>query len=96
MAPAFDLNPFPDRARELKTWISAETSPGATIEALLSVTPYFRIPLPRAKTILRQVAAAVATWRDAGRKLGMTGPELDAFAEAFEHSESRAAREVSG
>lgn len=96
LAPAFDLNPFPDRARELKTWVSADTGPEATIEALLSVTPYFRIPLPRAKAILRDVAAAVATWRDAGRKLGMTGPELEAFAEAFEHSEARAARAVSG
>ncbi|HLP01408.1 MAG TPA: hypothetical protein VK163_05230 [Opitutaceae bacterium] len=76
--------------------VSADTGPEATIDALLSVTPYFRIPMPRAKAILREVAAAVATWRDAGRKLGMTGPEPEAFAEAFEHSESRAAREVCG
>ena len=27
LAPAFDLNPFPDRVRELKTWISEETGP---------------------------------------------------------------------
>lgn len=96
LAPAFDLNPFPDRVRELKTWVSADTGPEATIDALLSVTPYFRIPMPRAKTILREVAAAVATWRDTGRNLGMTGLELEAFAEAFEHPESRAAREVCG
>ena len=25
LAPAFDLNPFPDRVRELKTWISEDT-----------------------------------------------------------------------
>ena len=80
----------------MKTWVSADTGPEATIEALLSVTPYFRIPLPRAKTILRDVAAAVATWRDAGRKLGMTGPELEAFAEAFEHAELGAARKAAG
>ena len=43
LAPAFDLNPFPDRVREMKTWISEETGPEATIEALLSVIPYFQI-----------------------------------------------------
>lgn len=37
LAPAFDLNPFPDRVRELKTWISEESGPEATIEALWSV-----------------------------------------------------------
>ena len=27
LAPAFDVNPFPERLRELKTWISEETGP---------------------------------------------------------------------
>ena len=33
LVPAFDLNPFPERVRELKTWISEETGPEATIES---------------------------------------------------------------
>ncbi|MGB4859628.1 MAG: type II toxin-antitoxin system HipA family toxin, partial [Dokdonella sp.] len=37
LAPAFDINPFPERARELKTWISEETGPSASIDALMSV-----------------------------------------------------------
>jgi len=94
LAPAFDLNPFPERVRELKTWVSADTGPEATIEALRSVTTYFRIPATRAKTILREVVDAVATWRAAGRKLGMTELELEAFADAFEHPELPAARRV--
>jgi len=28
LAPAFDLNPFPDRVRELKTWVSVENRSG--------------------------------------------------------------------
>jgi hypothetical protein len=28
LAPAFDLNPFPERARELKTWISEDRTRG--------------------------------------------------------------------
>ena len=27
LSPAFDVNPFPDRVRELKTWITEETGP---------------------------------------------------------------------
>lgn len=47
LAPAFDVNPFPERARELKTWVSEDAGPEATIEALMSVLPYFRIATPR-------------------------------------------------
>ena len=94
LAPAFDLNPFPDRVRELKTWISPETGPDATIDALLSVAPYFKISRPRTKTIIGEVERAVAGWRDEGRALGMTDAELEPFVTAFEHPERDAARRV--
>jgi serine/threonine-protein kinase HipA len=94
LAPAFDVNPFPDRVRELKTWLSEEAGPEATIAALMSVTAYFRISRDRAKTILADVEAAVATWRDEGRAIGMTAKDLEAFGDAFEHEERHAARQV--
>ena len=87
LSPAFDVNPFPDRARELRTWISEETGPEASIAALLSVAPYFRLPNAAAREILREVNAAVGAWRAAGQEIGMTAVELDAFADAFEHPE---------
>jgi serine/threonine-protein kinase HipA len=83
LSPAFDLNPFPDRVRELKTWISPDTGPDASIAALQSVAPYFRIMPSRAEAILAEVTAAVAAWRTVGTGLGMTASELDAFADAF-------------
>jgi serine/threonine-protein kinase HipA len=86
LAPAFDLNPFPDRVRELKTWISEETGPEASIDALLSVAPYFRISSDRAKKVLDEVERAVAKWRELGRSLGMTKIELEQFADAFERA----------
>jgi len=94
LAPAFDVNPFPERVRELKTWVSEEAGPEATVDALMSVTAYFRIAKARAKVILSEVEAAVATWREEGRALGMTGGELENFADAFEHAERQAARLV--
>jgi serine/threonine-protein kinase HipA len=96
LAPAFDLNPFPDRLRELKTWISEETGPEATVDALMSVIAYFRISPARAKTILSDVERAVAGWRHEGRAIAMTAIELDQFADAFEHAERAAARRVAG
>ena len=94
LAPAFDINPFPDRVRELKTWISEDTGPEATIEALLSVLPYFRIPRLQANEILSRIERAVSQWRQTGLALGMTNHELDQFADAFEHPEREAARQA--
>lgn len=94
LAPAFDLNPFPDRVRELKTWISEETGPEASIEALMSVAPYFRLDTSRARRIIRQVETSVSRWRKEGHKLGITDAELDQFADAFEHPERDAARKL--
>jgi hypothetical protein len=78
--------------RELKTWISEEAGPGASIEAVMSVAPYFRIDRQRAIQMLAQVEAAVSTWRSRGRELGMSASELDQFADAFEHREREVAQ----
>lgn len=94
LAPAFDVNPFPERVRELKTWISEETGPDASIGALMSVTPYFRISATRAKAILGEVEEAVSTWREAGRAIGMSAVELEQYADAFEHDERIAAQKL--
>lgn len=87
LSPAFDLNPFPDRMRELKTWISEDTGPDATIDALMSIIAYFQIKKEKSKSILREVEYAVSQWRKIGKKLGFKKEELDQFAEAFEHEE---------
>jgi serine/threonine-protein kinase HipA len=83
LAPAFDLNPFPERVRELKTWISDEAGPEASLPALRSVAPYFRISGGRADRMIAEVEAATRQWRECGATIGMTAAELDAFSEAF-------------
>jgi len=94
LSPAFDINPSPERVRELKTWISKDAGPDMTIDALMSVTAYFRLTARRAKEILRDVAHAVDSWRKAGRSIGMSDEELEPFADAFEHTERNAARKI--
>ena len=94
LSPAFDINPSPERVRELKTWISEDAGPEMTIDALKSVIAYFRIKPARAKEILSEVAHAVDNWYEAGRDLGMSDDELEPFADAFEHSERAAAKKA--
>ncbi len=96
LAPAFDVNPFPDRVRELKTWISEKTGPETSIEALMSIATYYRIELETARRFLAKVERAVAGWRNTGREIGMNNKELNQFAEAFEHAERSAARKIAG
>jgi serine/threonine-protein kinase HipA len=96
LAPAFDINPFPERLRELKTWVSEDTGPEASIDALMSVLPYFRIAKDRAQAILAEVEAAVSEWRAEGARIGMSSAELDDFIDAFEHEERHAARAALG
>ena len=79
----------------MKTWVSAETGPEATVDALMSVIAYFRLSLARAKEIRGEVERAVAGWREAGRALGMTDRDLEDFEDAFEHSERSAAQKRS-
>ncbi len=94
LSPAFDVNPFPDRVRELKTWISEDAGPAAALEPLMEAARYFQVSLARAREIVGIVDRAVAGWRVRGGALGMTNAELDAFADAFEHEERAAARRI--
>lgn len=84
LSPAFDVNPFPDRYRELKTWISEQVGPEASLQALHFEAPYFQIAPSRSEAIIGEVAAAVKDWRRVGRGISMTTEELDAFADAFD------------
>lgn len=94
LAPAYDVNSFPDKIRELETGISEDTGPAASVESVMSVAPYFSMTLQRARRILREVESAVATWRHVGAQLNMTPFELDQFADAFEHEERTAAHSL--
>ena len=94
LSPAFDINPSPERVRELKTWISEDAGPDMTIDALMSVIAYFRITKALAKEILSEVVHAVDGWRAAGLGIGMSEGELEPFVDAFEHGEREVAKKL--
>jgi serine/threonine-protein kinase HipA len=89
LAPAFDLNPFPDKDRESKTWLSEDTGPITAIETLLEKAAYFHLGKPEALALLGEVYGVVAQWRSLAMsaEVGLTAEEVEEFAPAFEHSE---------
>ena len=94
LAPAFDVNPFPDKARESKTWLSEASGPITSLEQLLSEAPYFGLTRAEAEELLGTVALKLAQWREiaSARDVGLTDADIAQFAPAFEHDDARAAR----
>jgi len=86
LSPAYDLNPVPeiDRTQTPKTPITEEQEE-PTIAAALAAAPRFGLKATTAKTILRDVLAAVSGWRKTGRQLRLKAATLDAYATAFDH-----------
>lgn len=89
LSPAFDVNPFPDKDRESKTWLSEDTGPIVSVGQLLDQAARFQLTPEQARRVLGEVARAVRKWRDlaASQDVGLSAQELDDFAPAFEHSD---------
>ena len=85
LAPAFDLNPFPDKESESKTWLSEDSGPITSIEQLLGQAARFELSRPQAQSILEEVASAVKRWKDVATtaEVGLQAHELNDFKPAL-------------
>lgn len=92
LAPAFDVNPFPDRARESKTWLSEDTGPVTSIAQLIEGSTYFGLQRGQAEEEAAAMTRTLAGWRGVAtsKEVGMSEAELEAFEPAFEPAQSRA------
>jgi serine/threonine-protein kinase HipA len=88
LAPAFDLNPFPDKSPESKTWLSEDTGPITSIDQLLSKATYFELTPPQAEAVVAEVKHAVKNWKAvaASPDVGMQAAEMKAFEAAFKEA----------
>jgi serine/threonine-protein kinase HipA len=88
LSPVYDLNPTPSdiRPRILTTNISLEEAT-CDVNLVLSAAEFFGIAPDAAKTIVKQVAAATATWREVAATMGISSAELRRMASAFEHDD---------
>jgi serine/threonine-protein kinase HipA len=86
LAPAFDLNPFPDKDPESKTWLSEDSGPITSIKQLLGQAVRFELSPSQAQNILEEVTSAVKRWKDIAisAEVGMQAHELQDFKAAFE------------
>jgi serine/threonine-protein kinase HipA len=93
LAPAFDVNPFPDKARESKTWLSEASGPITSLEQLLAEAPYFGLTRTEAEEAAGGIALKLSQWREiaTSKAVGLNEAELAEFAPAFEHEDARAA-----
>ena len=87
LAPAFDLNPFPDKMRALKTWISQESGEVASSAEALAISKSFEISKDEAKAILSEMKAVISKWKSLAQNLGMNARDIDQYAPAFEYQE---------
>jgi serine/threonine-protein kinase HipA len=94
LSPAFDLNPFPDKDRESKTWLSEGTGPVTSIQQLIEQAARFELGLDAAKHVLAEVVKAVDQWREVALtpEVGLSPAELEDFEPAFEHSDLEEAK----
>ena len=96
LAPAFDLNPMPDKDRESKTWLTPEAGPITSLQMLLEEAAYFSLDAGQALHVLAEVLDGVQAWRHEARapEVGLSPAELADFENAFEHEALAAARGV--
>lgn len=92
------MNPFPDKDRESKTWLSEATGPITSLDMLMAQAHYFSLQPADAVQVLAQVYAAVRDWRAMALnpEVGLLAKELEDFAPAFEHDQMEVARGVIG
>jgi serine/threonine-protein kinase HipA len=93
LSPAYDLNPVPVdvKSRVLTTAINEDDNT-ASLDLAMSVAPYFELDEARARSVAGSVARAVSAWRDEAVRHGLTTPEVERMASAFEHEDLESAR----
>ena len=86
LSPAFDLNPFPDKDPESKTWLSEDTGPITSVAQLLRQAFRFELSPVQAQAILAEVLAVVKHWKEVAMapEVGFQARDIAEFAPAFE------------
>jgi serine/threonine-protein kinase HipA len=88
LSPAYDLNPTPTDVspRILTTAINLDDGT-CDLELVMSVAEYFGLSSEAAKSIIKEVATATATWRDGAAALEARPAEIRRMESAFEYAD---------
>lgn len=77
LSPAYDMNPT---LAEHQSLLINRTTNDADLDALLSSSDEYMISRERSEVIVSEVRAAVSTWRNEARRLGLPQRDIDTFA----------------
>jgi serine/threonine-protein kinase HipA len=91
LAPAFDVNPFPEKRHVLKLWITEGSGESGSVVDAMRAASTFGLKAGRSMEILKEVVDATSSWRDVARKLKMSNHDIDELADAFEHEQRQEA-----
>jgi serine/threonine-protein kinase HipA len=78
LAPAFDVNPSPDKLEHSLALDAAQHAPD--LEAVLETAPLYRLGREAAAEIVAEVEVAVAGWRDEAQSAGLAREEIESMA----------------
>ena len=86
LSPAYDMNPTPIdvKPRTLTTSIDLNNH-AASLDIAMSVAADFRLAMKQARTIAKEVALAVAQWRQTASRFSISKTEIERMQTAFEH-----------
>jgi serine/threonine-protein kinase HipA len=92
LSPTYDINPTPTdiKARVLTTNINLDEGT-CSIDLVESAAEYFGIGPVQAKSIIKEVASATATWQDVAKETGARPGEINRMSSAFEHDDLKRA-----
>ena len=74
LAPAFDLNPTPEKAEHSLAIDERNAEP--SLDLVRETAPWYRIKRLRLDEILGELRSAIATWPDIARELGLADHEV--------------------
>lgn len=86
LAPAFDLNPFIDKARVLKTLLLDDGSRVENLQQIVAAGAIFGVGETMARESLGQMARVIGQWRQVARssQVGMKEADIREFSSAFD------------
>jgi serine/threonine-protein kinase HipA len=92
LSPAYDLHPVPTdlKPRVLTTNIDLDEGT-CSLDLLEAAAGFFALTLAQARTMIKEVAAVTAAWRDVARGVGARSAEINRMASAFEHDDLKRA-----
>ena len=88
LAPIFDVNPQPERQKQLKTGISELSGSQASIEAAIEAAPFFDLDEDQSNKLVFGMASTIsASWKQIGLQNGLSEHQCKLYSPAFEHEE---------